>query len=57
MAAVTVDRSFGAQENKICQYFHFSPFICHEVIGPDVVILVCNIEFQASFFTLLFHPH
>ena len=57
MAAVTVDRSIGAQENKICHYFHFSPFICHEVIGPDVVILVCNIEFQASFFTLLFHPH
>ena len=28
----------------------FSPSICHEVMGLSVV-------FQASFFTLLFHPH
>ena len=33
-----------------------SPFICHEVMGPDAMILVfLNVEFQASFFTLLFH--
>ena len=36
----------------------FSPSICHEVIGPDVVILVFwLLEFQPGFFTLLFHPH
>ena len=40
MAAVNVHRDFGAQENKICHYFHFSPSICHEVMGQDAVILV-----------------
>ena len=25
-------------------------------MGPDAVILVFDAEFQASFFTLLFHP-
>ena len=56
MAAVTVHSDFTAQENKICHCFHFSPSICHEVMGPDVMILdfFFNVEFQASFFTLLF---
>ena len=40
MAAVTVCSDFGAQENKICHCFHFSPSICHENMGPDVMILV-----------------
>ena len=36
----------------------FSPSICYEMLGPDARILVFfNVEFQASFFTLLFHPH
>ena len=36
----------------------FSPSICHEVMGPDAMIFVfLNAEFQASFFTLLFHSH
>ena len=30
---------FGVQENKICHCFHFFP-ICHEVMGPDAMILV-----------------
>ena len=35
-----------------------SPSTCHEVMGPDVMILVfLNVEFQASFFTLLFNLH
>ena len=35
-----------------------APSICHEVMGPDAMILVLlNIEFSASFFTLLFHLH
>ena len=36
----------------------FSLSVCHERMGLDAVILVfLNIEFQANFFTLLFHPH
>ena len=56
MAAVTVWRGFGAQENKICHCFHFFPLYlpwndgtgCHD-LG------FFNAEFQVSFFTLLFH--
>ena len=36
MAAVTFHRDFGAQENKVCHCFHFSPSICYEVMGLDV---------------------
>ena len=39
MAAVTVHRDFGAQENKIGHCFHFFA-ISHEVMGPDAMILV-----------------
>ena len=36
----------------------FSASIWHEVMGLDAIILVFfNIEFYASYFTLLFHPH
>ena len=31
---------FRAQEEEICHYFHFFPFSCHEVMGPDAMILV-----------------
>ena len=34
MAAVTAHSDFGAQEDKICHCFIFSPSICHEVLGP-----------------------
>ena len=40
MTAVTICHDFGAQENKICHCFHFFPFIYHDVMGPDAVILV-----------------
>ena len=40
MAAVTVHSDFGAQENITCHYFHFTPSICHEVMEPDIMILV-----------------
>ena len=33
----------------------FSSSICHEVIGLDLSFL--NVEFKASFFSLLFYPH
>ena len=39
MAAVTTCSDFGAQENKIHHSFHCSPSICHEVMGPDAMIL------------------
>ena len=36
----------------------FPSSICHEVMGLDTMILVFfNIEFYASYFTLIFHPH
>ena len=38
MAAVTICSDFGVQENKASHCFHL-PFICHEVMGPDAVIL------------------
>ena len=35
----------------------FPPSIHHEVMGPDAMILVfLNVEFQVSFFSLLFSP-
>ena len=40
MAAVTVHSDFTAQENKICQCFHFFTSICHEVMGLDAVIFI-----------------
>jgi len=40
IAAVIIHNDFGAQENKICYCVHFSPSICHEVMGPDAMILV-----------------
>ena len=39
-AIVIICSDFGAQENKICHCFHFSPSICHEVMGSDAMILV-----------------
>ena len=41
MASVTLCSHFGAQENKVCHSFHFFPLsLCHEVMGPDALILV-----------------
>ena len=47
----------ATQEEKICHCFHFFP-ICHEVIGPDAMILVFWMlsfkpAFSLSFFTLI----
>ena len=47
MASVSICSDFWAQESKICHCF---PFICHEVIGPDAMILVfLNVEFYDRF--------
>ena len=56
MAAVTIFSDFGAQKNKVCYYFHCFPSICHEVMGPDAMILVfwmlsCKPIFSLSSFT------
>ena len=40
MAAITVCSDFGACKNKVCHCFPVSPSICHEVMGPDAIILV-----------------
>ena len=42
MAAVTICSDFGAQENKVrhCHCFHCFPSICHEGMGPDVMIFI-----------------
>ena len=37
--------------------YTFVTCICHEVMGLYVMILVYNVDFQASFITLLFHLH
>ena len=59
MAAVTVYSDFEAQEIKFVTLFISSPSICYEEMGPDVIIFFFffNVEFQAGFFTSLFHPH
>ena len=40
MAAVTICRDFGAQENKVCHCFHCFPSLCHERMGPDAMIFI-----------------
>ena len=51
MAAVTICSDFGAPENKeVSHYFHFFPSICHEVMGPDAMILVfLMLSFKPTF--------
>ena len=50
MATVTIYSDFGARENKICHYFHFSPSICHEIMKPDAMILVFwTLNFKSAF--------
>ena len=56
MAAVTIYSDFGAQKNKVCHCFHCFPIYlplsegtrCHD-------LRFLNVEFQASFLSLLFH--
>ena len=56
--AVTIRRDFGGQENKICHCFHFLHIYLLWSYGTRCYGLsLLNVEFQASFFTLLFHLH
>ena len=50
MAAVTICSDFGAQDNKVWHCFHCFPRICHEVMGPDAMILVLwMLSFKPTF--------
>ena len=40
MAAVTIHSDFGAHKYKVSHCFHIFPSICHEVMGPDIIILL-----------------
>ena len=58
MTTVTICSNFGAQEHKVCHCFHFSPSICHEVMGTNAMILVIlTLSFKPAFslssFTLI----
>ena len=58
MAAVTICSDFGAQENKVCHVSVVSPSICHEVMGPDAMILVFwMLGFNPTFSLFLFPFH
>ena len=63
LAAVTIciwshHLHFGVPQNKVCHCFLVSPSICHEVMGPDAIILAFSMlsskpGFSLSFFTLI----
>ena len=40
MAALTLCSDFGAPEINSLTFYIISPSICHEVMGPDAMILV-----------------
>ena len=50
MAAVTISSDFGAQENSLSLFPLFPPSICHELMGPDAMILVFwMLSFKTTF--------
>ena len=49
MAAVTICSDFGAQKNKVCHCFTVSPSICHEVMGPNAMIVLWMLSFKPTF--------
>ena len=58
MAAVTIHGDFRTQEEEIVAAFTFPPSICHDVMGPDAMILVFlilsfKLTFSLSSFTLV----
>ena len=60
MAAVTICSALILEAPKIktVTVSIVSPYVCHVVMGQDSMILVFEcFEFQANFFTLLFHFH
>ena len=57
MTAVTICSDFVAPNIKSLTISIVSPSICHEVMGPDAMILVFLILSFKPIFTLLFHIH
>ena len=58
LATVIIHSDSGAQENQICHCFHFLRIYLPWSGGTRCYELhFFNVEFYASFFTLLFHPH
>ena len=55
MTAGTILSDFRTQEEEICPYLHLFPSICHEVMGPDAILVFLMFSFKP--FTLLLHPH
>ena len=58
MAAVTTHSDSTVQEEEICHYFLLFPYVCHEVMGPDTMILVVlifsfKLALSLSSFTLI----
>ena len=50
MATVIICSDFRAQEEEIYHYFHLSPSISHEVMGPDAMTLAFLIfSFKLAF--------
>ena len=39
MLSLKIFSDFGAQENKVSHCI-VSPFVCHEVMGPDAMIFI-----------------
>ena len=56
VAAVTIHSDFGAQENKIRYCSHFSPLFAMKWWDATILVFL-DVELQASFCTLLFHPY
>ena len=51
MAAITIHSDFGAQGGKkSVTVSTFPPSFCHEVMGPDAMILVFWMNFKPAFF-------
>ena len=51
MAAITICSDYGAQKNKVSLISTVSPFISHEVMGPDAMIFVFwMLSFKPTFF-------
>ena len=58
MAAVTICSDFRAPLNKVCHCFHCFPIYLPWSDGTGChVLCFLNVEFEANFFTLLFHFH
>jgi len=58
MASVTITVILEPKKIKSVTASTFSPSICHKVMGPDAILgFFFNVEFQDSFFILLFHLH